>query len=200
MGSEIYLKSTLGVGSVFSFNLLLEETKQAETGTEQQQETLTSSQRCLDILLVEDNPANQRLAVIILEKQGQRVSVANNGLEALSYLSRQHFDLIFMDMQMPVMDGLTSTRYIRQVEQGVAVDLPELDAVSDQLHDRLAGGHVYIVAVTANAMYEDRKQCLEAGMDEYLSKPVDFTKLKQIIEKLAPGEPEPAGVARSAAL
>jgi len=181
MGSEIYLKSTLGVGSVFSFNLLLEEAEHPVTGTEQQQEIPAVSRQCLDVLLVEDNPANQQLAVIILEKQGQQVTVANNGLEALSYLSRQHFDLIFMDMQMPVMDGLTSTRYIRQVEQGVAIDLPELDAVSDQLHDRLIGGHVYIVAVTANAMYEDRKQCLEAGMDEYLSKPYKKYSLLKIL-------------------
>ncbi|MCW5207656.1 response regulator [Desulfobulbus sp. US2] len=183
MGSEIYLKSTLGIGSVFSFNLLLEEAKHPEPGTEQQQEMPTSSKQCLDVLLVEDNPANQRLAVIILEKQGQQVTVANNGLEALSCLSSQHFDLIFMDMQMPVMDGLTATRYIRQVEQGVAIDLPELDAVSDQLHDRLIDGHVYIVAVTANAMYEDRKQCLEAGMDEYLSKPYKKYSLVKILHK-----------------
>lgn len=181
MGSEIYLKSTLGVGSVFSFNLLLEEAKHPKASTEQRQVLFDAAKRCLDILLVEDNPANQRLAVIILEKQGQKVTVANNGLEALSYLSRQHFDLIFMDMQMPVMDGLTATRYIRQVEQGVVVDLPELDAVLDQLHDRLIGGHVYIVAVTANAMYEDRKQCLEAGMDEYLSKPYKKYSLVKIL-------------------
>ncbi|MCI5117253.1 MAG: PAS domain S-box protein [Candidatus Electrothrix sp. LOE1_4_5] len=181
MGSEIYLKSTLGVGSVFSFNILLEEGKHPEAGTEQQQEIVPDSQRCLDVLLVEDNPANQRLAVIILEKQGQQVTVANNGLEALSYLSRQHFDLIFMDMQMPVMDGLTATRYIRQVEKGIAIDLPELDSVAEQLHDRLIDKHVYIVAVTANAMYEDRKQCLEAGMDEYLSKPYKKYSLLKIL-------------------
>ncbi len=181
MGSEIYLKSTLGVGSVFSFNILLEEAKNPVSSTEQRQEILTSSKQCLDILLVEDNPANQRLAVIILEKQGQKVTVANNGLEALSSLSRQHFDLIFMDMQMPVMDGLTATRYIRQVEQGVAIDLPELDTVSDELHERLIGEHLYIVAVTANAMYEDRKQCLEAGMDEYLSKPYKKYSLLKIL-------------------
>lgn len=162
---------------------MLEEAEHPVTGIEQQQEVPTSSKQCLDVLLVEDNPANQRLAVIILEKQGQQVTVANNGLEALSCLSRQHFDLIFMDMQMPVMDGLTATRYIRQVEQGVAIDLPELDAVSDQLHNRLVGEHVYIVAVTANAMYEDRKQCLEAGMDEYLSKPYKKYSLLKILHK-----------------
>ncbi|MCI5147869.1 MAG: PAS domain S-box protein [Candidatus Electrothrix sp. MAN1_4] len=184
MGSEIYLKSTLGIGSVFSFNLLLEETEHPVINTEQQQEIPDSSQQSLEILLVEDNPANQRLAVIILEKQGQKVTVANNGLEALSYLSRQHFDIIFMDMQMPIMDGLTATRYIRQIEQGVAIDFPELDAVSDQLHDRLIDGHVYIVAVTANAMYEDRKQCLEAGMDEYLSKPYKKYSLLKILHNL----------------
>ncbi|MCI5130657.1 MAG: sensor histidine kinase [Candidatus Electrothrix sp. EH2] len=181
MGSEIYLKSALGVGSVFSFNLLLKETKHPVDNSEQEEEPSSSSVRCLDILLVEDNPANQRLAVIILEKQNQNVTVANNGLEALSYLSRQHFDLIFMDMQMPVMDGLTATRYIRQIEQGIVVDLPELDAVSDQLHDRLVDKHVYIVAVTANAMYEDRRQCLEAGMDEYLSKPYKKYSLLKIL-------------------
>lgn len=181
MGSEIYLKSTLGVGSVFSFNLLLKESKHPADNSEQDEEPSSSSVQCLDILLVEDNPANQRLAVIILEKQNQNVTVANNGLEALSYLSRQHFDLIFMDMQMPVMDGLTATRYIRQIEQGIVVDLPELDAVSDQLHDRLVDRHVYIVAVTANAMYEDRRQCLEAGMDEYLSKPYKKYSLLKIL-------------------
>ena len=181
MGSEIYLKSTLGVGSIFSFNLLLEEAKHPVVSSDRQQEMVASSMRSLDILLVEDNPANQRLALIILEKQGQKVTVANNGLEALSFLTRQHFDLIFMDMQMPVMDGLTATRYIRQVEQGGTLDVPELDAVSDQLHDRLMGGHVYIVAVTANAMYEDRQQCLEAGMDEYLSKPYKKHSLLKIL-------------------
>jgi PAS domain S-box-containing protein len=198
MGSEIYLKSTLGVGSVFSFNLLFEEGKDPVMSTEKQQDVVDSSKQCLDILLVEDNPANQRLAVIILEKQNQKVTVANNGLEALSYLSRQHFDLIFMDMQMPVMDGLTATRYIRQIEQGIAVDLPELDTVSDQLHDRLIDGHVYIVAVTANAMYEDRKQCLEAGMDEYLSKPYKKYSLLKILHHFGEKESkaEPLSVAQ----
>ncbi|XOF32703.1 MAG: PAS domain S-box protein [Candidatus Electrothrix sp. YB6] len=180
MGSEIHLKSTLGEGSIFSFTLLFKEGAQDTDGPRTQKKHVPPD-RCLDILLVEDNPANQQLALIILEKQGHNVSVANNGLETLSCLSRQRYDLIFMDMQMPVMDGLTATRHIRRIEQGFAEELPEMAAVSEQLHARLTGGHVYIVAVTANAMYEDRKQCLEAGMDEYLSKPYKKHALLKIL-------------------
>jgi PAS domain S-box-containing protein len=181
MGSEIYLKSTLGAGSVFSFTVLFEEGARPITSLDPQREQVASPRDSLDLLLVEDNPANQQLAVIILEKQNHKVTVANNGLEALSYLSRQRYDLIFMDMQMPVMDGLTATRHIRRIEQGLVEDLPELAAISEQLRLRLVGGHVCIVAVTANAMYEDRQQCLEAGMDEYLSKPYKKHSLLKIL-------------------
>ncbi|MCI5221291.1 MAG: PAS domain S-box protein, partial [Candidatus Electrothrix sp. AR4] len=201
MGSEIYLKSTLGVGSVFSFTVLLEEGVQPTISREQQQERVRSSSTCLNILLVEDNPANQQLALIILKKQNHEVTVANNGLEALSYLSRQGYDLIFMDMQMPVMDGLTATRHIRQIEQGLVEDLPELAAISEQLHQRLVDKHIYIVAVTANAMYEDRQQCLEAGMDEYLSKPYKKHSLLKILhsfdKKTMVQVPEPEKAVRS---
>ncbi len=195
MGSEIYLTSTLGVGSIFSFTVLLEEGAQPILMAEPQQERIDSPADCLNILLVEDNPANQQLALIILKKQNHKVTVANNGLEALSCLGRQRYDLIFMDMQMPVMDGLSATLNIRRIEEGLIVELPELAAISEQLHHRLAGGHVCIVAVTANAMHEDRKQCLEAGMDEYLSKPYKKHSLLKILrtfdKKTMERPPEP---------
>jgi PAS domain S-box-containing protein len=183
MGSKIYLDSTLGLGSTFSFTLLLSKGSPAHYALEQQEEELKTGGQRLDILLVEDHPANQQLAVILLQKQGHAVTVAHNGLEALIYLSQQKYALVFMDMQMPVMDGLTATRYIRQIEQGQVDTLPEeLLSVAQNLRQRLEGGHLHIVAVTANAMQEDRQQCLDAGMDDYLSKPYKKFSFLRILQ------------------
>jgi two-component system sensor histidine kinase/response regulator len=107
----------------------------------------------LRILLVEDNPINQKVAQRLLEKAGHNVTIANNGREALDYIGRQKFALVLMDVQMPEMDGLEATMAIRQYE-------------------RASGEHVPIVALTAHAMNGDRERCLEAGMDGYVTKPV----------------------------
>jgi len=107
----------------------------------------------LRILLAEDNMVNQRLISRILEKMGHTVVVANDGAAALSILSQQQFDLIAMDMQMPLMDGLEATQKIRLTELGT-------------------GRHMPIVAITANAFDDDRRKCFEAGMDGYVVKPV----------------------------
>jgi CheY-like chemotaxis protein len=107
----------------------------------------------LRILLAEDNAVNQRLISRILEKMGHMVVVANDGAVALDLLSRQEFDLVAMDMQMPIMDGLEATQKIRLIEKGT---------------DR----HTPIMAITANAFDDDRRRCLEAGMDGYVVKPV----------------------------
>ncbi|MFK8110901.1 MAG: PAS domain-containing protein [Rubripirellula sp.] len=117
----------------------------------------------LRILLAEDNTVNQRLAIGVLKKDGHEVTVANNGEEAVETLRRQAFDLVLMDVQMPVMDGLEATREIRQLESE-------------------RGGHVPIVAMTAHAMKGDRAKCLDAGMDEYIAKPIRVAVLR---EKLA---------------
>jgi CheY-like chemotaxis protein len=118
--------------------------------------------RPLRILLVEDNLINQKVAVRLLEKHGHRVVVAGNGQEALYTLEREPFDLVLMDVQMPEMDGLEATRAIRAREQGT---------------DR----HLPIVALTAHAMMGDRERCLAAGMDGYVTKPVQSQQLLQAL-------------------
>ncbi|WP_417910197.1 PAS domain S-box protein [Candidatus Electronema sp. PJ] len=195
MGSKIELESELGKGSTFSFSLLLENGgAKAAADMRRQEEKVNPMARQLDILLVEDNPANQQLAVILLVKQGHQVTVASSGAEALVCLSKHCYDLIFMDMQMPVMDGLTATRHIRKIEQGLPTDLPpELAEITERLRERLLGGHLHIIAVTANALQEDRQQCLDAGMDEYLSKPYKKISMLRVLQQFDQGSPAPLG-------
>src|SRR6266446_3625291 len=116
----------------------------------------------LRVLLVEDNPVNQRLASRLLEKRGHSVVVAGNGLEALGALEKESFDLVFMDVQMPVMDGFEATVAIRRKEGAGGVRLP-------------------IVALTAHAMKGDREKCLAVGMDGYLTKPIRPQELGEIL-------------------
>jgi CheY-like chemotaxis protein len=115
----------------------------------------------LRIMLVEDNLINQLLATTILTKLGYKPHIANNGREAIDLLSQQAFDLILMDMQMPEMDGIEATKYIRKHFEVQPV----------------------IIAMTANAMREDREICLQAGMNDYLSKPVKPEDLMMMMEK-----------------
>ncbi len=110
------------------------------------------------VLLAEDNAVNQRLAVALLKKQGHTVVIANNGLEAVEALEREQFDVVLMDVQMPVMDGFEATSAIRERERG------------NRKRSR-------IIAMTANAMKEDRERCLAAGMDGYISKPISPQQL-----------------------
>jgi CheY-like chemotaxis protein len=118
----------------------------------------------LKLLLAEDNIVNQRLAVRLLEKRGHRVVVAANGVEALATLKKESFDMIFMDVQMPEMDGMEATAAIREREKG-----------TDE--------HVIVIALTAHAMKGDREKCLAAGMDGYLSKPIRPQELDDVLEE-----------------
>jgi CheY-like chemotaxis protein len=122
--------------------------------------------RSLRVLLVEDNPVNQKLARLIIESAGHQVVVAGDGCAALEISAAQAFDLVLMDLQMPRMDGLQATRAIRERENGSSRRLP-------------------IVALTAHAMQSDREQCMEAGMDGYLTKPVRARELVEEIERFA---------------
>ncbi len=122
----------------------------------------------LHVLLAEDNHVNQVVAIRNLEKLGHSVVVANNGLEALSWLDRQAFDLVLMDIQMPEMDGLTATKTIRAGE-------------------REGGSRIPIIAMTAHAMKGDRERCLEGGMDGYVSKPISSKALEEAIASAVHG-------------
>jgi two-component system, sensor histidine kinase and response regulator len=126
---------------------------------------IQASERSLRVLLAEDNPVNQRLAMKILERLGHKVQVVNNGREALGRSQAEEFDLILMDVQMPEMDGLEATTAIRAAESGT-------------------GKHVPIVAMTAHAMKGDREKCLSAGMDGYLSKPIRIDELKRAMSEV----------------
>jgi len=125
----------------------------------------------LRILLAEDNPVNQRLASRLLEKRGHSVMVAENGLEALAALEKESFDLVLMDMQMPVMDGFEATAAIRKKEE-------------------TRGNHLPVVALTAHAMKGDREKCLAGGMDGYLAKPIRPQELDEILQGYLPRREE----------
>jgi CheY-like chemotaxis protein len=122
------------------------------------------------VLLVEDSPVNQKVALIMLKKLGIAADTASNGIEALEALERGRYDLVLMDMQMPDMDGTEATRIIRELE---------IKAASRPIP-------VPIVAMTAYAMQGDREKCLAAGMDDYLAKPVTVASLSSMLEKWLP--------------
>ena len=121
----------------------------------------------LKILLVEDNLLNQRIVLFSLKKFNHIVTIANNGLEAVEKFMTAEYDVILMDIMMPVMDGLEATVKIREVEES-----------------NNACKRTLIIALTANTMDNDRNKCLSYGMDEFMSKPFDIEKLKVIFNKL----------------
>ena len=123
--------------------------------------------RSLRILLAEDNEINQKVTRVMLTRQGHTVDLASNGAEVIEAYNRTRYDLIFMDVQMPEMDGFEASRLIRKLEDGAR--------------------HTPIVAMTAHALHGDRQRCLDAGMDDYLSKPLDPRKVFQAIDRWAFG-------------
>ncbi|WP_432146573.1 response regulator [Streptomyces sp. bgisy084] len=133
----------------------------------------SAPQGTLRILVAEDHAVNQRLAILLLDKLGYRADVASTGLEALAALERQPYDVILMDVQMPEMDGLEATQRIRSRWPGE--------------------GRPYIVAVTANAMEGDRGPCIEAGMDDYLTKPINLKELGKALARSARRGERPHG-------
>jgi PAS domain S-box-containing protein len=133
---------------------------------------IPKNRRCLKILLAEDNPTNQMLAIRLLGKAGHSVTLAKTGKEAVNAMKLEKFDLVLMDVQMPEMDGFEATAEIRMNEQ-------------------LSGFHTPVVAMTAHALKGYRERCLEAGMDGYLSKPIRPRELLEAIESLTPNYSDP---------
>lgn len=139
------------------------------------------------ILLAEDNPVNQKVAARMLEALGCRVDVAANGREAVKAWGRGVYDLLFMDCQMPGMDGYEATQHIREREtSGVKRDAQDASRTTSDP----AGGrrHLPIIAMTANALPGDRERCLAAGMDDYLSKPLSRSSLEAMLRRWLPNE------------
>ncbi len=143
------------------------ETIRAVLGGQIQKESGSRSCACLRILVAEDNPVNQRLTLRLIEKLGHQATVVSSGREAVEAVDRKTFDAVLMDAQMPDMDGYEATAAIRARERGTC-------------------RHIPIIAVTANATCGDDRKCLDAGMDGYLSKPIDAERLTALLTSFAP--------------
>jgi len=161
MGGSINVESKLGVGTSFRLRFIMRKGVQ-EKVIKQEQIEETHLLEDKKILLVEDNDFNKKLFLKILEKQGGQIDIANTGLEALEMVEMENYDFIFMDIQMPEMDGLTATKIIR---------------------NKLKQKDVIIIGLSANAFYEDKINGLNAGMDAYLSKPIVINDLLGLVSK-----------------
>ncbi|UOG92441.1 MAG: ATP-binding protein [Candidatus Thiothrix sulfatifontis] len=163
MGGQLQVESQLAQGSTFHFTLLL-PTEVTQTPAAPVTNALGMVQRPLTILLAEDNEINGMFTRLLLNKVGHQVTVVVNGREALESWQQQRPDVILMDMQMPVMDGVEATLLIRA-------------------HEQMTGTHTPIIALTANVLASDRERCLQAGMDDFLSKPFELPVLLAVLER-----------------
>lgn len=192
MGGAIWVESVPGQGSSFHFILdlppwtveLPDETSAVECRPDREV-------RDLRILVVDDNELNREVATMMLAEE-HRVSTAENGLEALELLAKETFDVVLMDVQMPQLDGLTTTTIVRALEQGKPVSRQLPRELFVALREKLAKGHVPIVAMTAHAMVGDKEMCFKAGMDGYITKPFQPAQLAEIFGSLADSHPAPA--------
>jgi len=167
MGGSSWVESEMKKGSQFHFTAWLgigSDVPEVSTPANSQRPSGDSGKHAISlrILLAEDNPVNQKLALRLLEKKGHQVQVVGNGREALAALQKYSFDLVLMDVQMPEMDGMEATAAIREAEKGTSRHLP-------------------VISLTAHAMKGDREKCFAAGMDGYLTKPIRPQELYDLL-------------------
>ena len=167
MGGEVEVVSTVGTGSTFAFSLAL--VSAATSAPEAVAPQPAARKASNSVLLVEDNPVNQRVASRVLQGLGLQVEVAEDGQLGVERFTRGSYDIVFMDLQMPVMDGLSATTRIR-----------ELEAAEQR-------SRVPICALTANASYADEERCRTAGMDAFLTKPLDVERLRAVLQQFGVG-------------
>ena len=158
MGSEIHLETEKNKGSKFWFDLVFDCVLPEEIKTEELPNDVSNEKSILDVLVVDDDNTNQLVTQKILEYLGHKSTVVVNGLQAVETCKKTKFDVVLMDCQMPIMDGYTASREIRRLSN--------------------FNEHVYIIALTANALAGDRSKCINAGMNSYLSKPVTKDKIE----------------------
>jgi CheY-like chemotaxis protein len=168
MNGTVSLKSNKAGGTTVAFSLMIDRApaRPAKDRQPPPAPILTSPHRRLSALIVEDEPINQQILQAILIKLGHRPIIAENGYVALDLLQSQHFDIVLMDVQMPELDGLETTKIIRNRK------------------DFLQVRNIPIIALTAYAMAGDKDKCLDAGMNGYLAKPVDIKNLEKLLKNL----------------
>jgi len=173
MNGQIGVDSQLGKGSRFWFSMTLEESDTEITPLPTAEVAQESIPRFThNVLLVEDNPVNQMVATKLLQKVGITPEIANNGQEALDRLSLGGIDLVLLDIQMPIMDGYTTITHIRTHESYL------------DYHE-----HQLVIAMSANALTEDKDKAMALGMDDYITKPINFTVLHQKLSQWLPAKP-----------
>lgn len=181
MGGKIWAESEPGSGSIFYFEAdfpLAEEELVLAASHDLENLAVGLPTRALNILLAEDNVINQKLAVVLLKRLGHAVAVVEDGKSAIEILNQSSFDVVLMDIQMPEMDGFAATVMIRAWE-------------------KRTGTHIPIIAMTAHAMKGDRERCLAAGMDDYISKPIQIAQLSAALARIPVTIPSPQSCAES---
>lgn len=176
MGGSIHVQSEKGKGSSFEFSIPILNTQQKihphpATKTERSLKEQFANVFPLEILVAEDNPVNQKLMLTLLKRLGYKATLVENGLEVIDELERKNYDVILMDVQMPHLDGFETTHKIRNGEASE--------------NNR----NIYICAISALAMPTDQDQCIQAGMDTYLSKPLNLDKLEEALQHISIKKP-----------